>query len=151
MKVFSKEKYFESCNGAKEYWKALEAAGIPVEKRWPDICDGKEVINGMCGVYVIHDNWCVDVDEGKTMTIKDFVEQKIAVWFDSLEQEKAFLKWCARNGLKWHGSQNGYCALQSRRQIQTCNRRKAGPCTAFQKEDLIQTSPPGGVIHREEV
>lgn len=35
------------------------------------------------------------------LTMQDFIYEKIAVTFDSLEQEKEFLKLCAANGLKW--------------------------------------------------
>ena len=37
----------------------------------------------------------------RKLTMQDFIHKKIAVTFDSLEQEKEFLKLCAANGLKW--------------------------------------------------
>ena len=37
----------------------------------------------------------------RKLTMQDFIHKKIAVTFDSLDQEKEFLKLCAANGLKW--------------------------------------------------
>ena len=37
----------------------------------------------------------------RKLSMKDFIYKKIAVTFDSFEQEKEFLKLCAANGLKW--------------------------------------------------
>ena len=37
----------------------------------------------------------------RKLTMQDFIYKKIAVTFDSLEQEKEFLKLCAAEGLRW--------------------------------------------------
>lgn len=41
------------------------------------------------------------------LTMQDFIHKKIAVTFDSLEQEEEFLKLCAAEGLRWNA---GECA-----------------------------------------
>ena len=43
----------------------------------------------------------------KKLTMHDFIHKKIAVTFDSLEQEEEFLKLCAAEGLRWF---TGKCA-----------------------------------------
>lgn len=168
-KVFSKEKYFKV--EGREAWDTLGRLGIPEDKRWPNICDGKTPKECNKLGYEINDDWCIEVDDdqkeekkmnvkkfrcvgykkkersftvgkvyeeidgnmisdegfkyreifGKAphewlswwyvfeevtenapkMTIQDFINKKISVTFDSLKQEKKFLKLCAANGLKW--------------------------------------------------
>ena len=51
MKVFSKEKYL--AQPSLEYLK--EAS---LHSGWVDECDGKHVIDGRCGRFMIRDNWC---------------------------------------------------------------------------------------------
>ena len=43
----------------------------------------------------------------RKLTMQDFIHKKIAVTFDSLEQEEEFLKLCAAEGLRWF---TGKCA-----------------------------------------
>lgn len=38
----------------------------------------------------------------RKLTMQDFIYKNIAVTFDSLEQEKEFLKLCAEEGLRWN-------------------------------------------------
>ena len=51
MKVFSKEKYL-----AHTSLECLKEAAL--RSGWVDECDGKPVIDGLCGRFMIRDNWC---------------------------------------------------------------------------------------------
>lgn len=53
MKVFSKEKYFEV--EGRAVYAIFKETGISDKYIWQDVCDGKEVINGMVGNWSIAD------------------------------------------------------------------------------------------------
>lgn len=68
MKVFSKRKFLAAHGKSEDYRafnKICDVIGIPEEKRWPNECDGKEVVDGKCMGYDIHDNWCVEKQSEK--------------------------------------------------------------------------------------
>lgn len=60
MKIFSKEKFLKDPNTIRF---------VDTGDSWEDECDGKEVINGICGGYLIHDDWCIEREE-KEMKFK---------------------------------------------------------------------------------
>ena len=35
--------------------------GLKEGYSWPTVCDGKEVINGMIGLFGMHDDWCEEI------------------------------------------------------------------------------------------
>ena len=99
MKVFSKKKYL--AQPISEYSKKTA-----LRSGWVDECDGKPVIDGRCGCFVISDNWCIDVPgkkkgEKKMYTMKDFIEEKIAVRTGTGEKQRKFLELCEKAGLMW--------------------------------------------------
>ena len=49
MKVFSKEKYIRDMGD--DY------------STWIDKCDGKPVVDGMCEDFIVHNNWCIEVED----------------------------------------------------------------------------------------
>ena len=100
MKVFSKEKYL-----AHTSLECLKEAAL--RSGWVDECDGKPVIDGLCGRFMIRDNWCIDVPdkkkgEKKMYTMQDFIEKKIAVRAGTGEKQRKFLKLCEKAGLMWN-------------------------------------------------
>ena len=99
MKVFSKEKYL-----AQPSFEYLKEAAL--RSGWVDECDGKPVIDGRCGRFMIGDNWCIDVPdkkkgEKKMYTMQDFIEKKIAVRTGTGEKQRKFLELCEKAGLQW--------------------------------------------------
>lgn len=90
MKVFSKEKYL--AQPFSEYFKE-----VSLRSGWVDECDGKPVIDGRCGCFLICDNWCIDVpdkkkEKKKMYTMQDFIEKKIAVRTGTGEKQRKFLE-----------------------------------------------------------
>lgn len=95
MKIFSKKKFFE-VDGGKASYELLKKIGIPEQYIWVNICDGKEVVDGMCEGYTIADEWCVE-----KVTIKDFIEKRIAVRTGTGENARKFLAMLEKANLTW--------------------------------------------------
>lgn len=53
MKIFSKAKYLEE----RGY------SGKRAKGGWADLCDGKKVKGNMCGIWLIADEWCIEVPD----------------------------------------------------------------------------------------
>lgn len=97
MKVFSKEKWEKTsptCKVSKELLR-----GIPEEKKWWNRCDGKSIEECEEMGFKIIEDWCVE-EEQKNMTIKDFIEKKIAIAFTCQKQMKEFAKMCEGYGMR---------------------------------------------------
>lgn len=58
MKVFRKELYLKD----PFVQSRLDTLSVQISlKTWVTQCDGKEVKDGLIGVFIIDDNWCEDV------------------------------------------------------------------------------------------
>lgn len=55
MKIFSRDKFIKRY-GTEECER---------NRKWVDACNGKEVINGICGCCLIDDSWCIEVPDTK--------------------------------------------------------------------------------------
>lgn len=95
MKIFSRKKYIE-VEGFDDYY---------THKAWVDLCNDKEVINGIIKIgnklFAISDIWCIDKPNrkfyNKPLSIKFNKLYKITVLFDDeqyhlLENGRAFMK-----------------------------------------------------------
>lgn len=102
-KVFSKEKYFE--NMGRGYWNMMAFEGVPEDKRWQSVCDGKTVDECARFGYVVNADWLVEVDEEKEkkvkMTIQDFKEKNLAVVIKSNADLEKFLEMCNDARIRW--------------------------------------------------
>ena len=102
-KIFSKEKYFEDMGRGN--WNMLDSAGVPEDKRWQSVCDGKTVDECARLGYVIDADWLVEVDEEKEkkvkMTIQDFKEKNLAVVIKSNADLEKFLEMCNDARIRW--------------------------------------------------
>ena len=96
MKIFSKEKCVADIGRG---W---------AEEPWVNHCDGKPVVNGKCGHYVINDEWCIEKEDEPVQkyTMKDFIEKKIAVHCTNEDDKKKFLAMCKAVNLRWASGQN---------------------------------------------
>lgn len=96
MKVFSKKKFFE-VEGRSDY-DFLRSIGVPKSFMWMNRCDGKEPVDGMIEGYEIADEWCI---EKAKVTIKDFIEKRIAVRTGTGKNLKKFLAMLEKANLTW--------------------------------------------------
>ena len=118
-KVFSKEKYFKDMG--KYEWSLMDAAGIPYDKRWQTICEGKTKKECMNLGWFVDKDWLVEVDddekEKKTkMTIQDFKEKQIAVVIKTKPDLDMFLNMCDKAYMKWA---SGHRALEFKPMMKT--------------------------------
>lgn len=111
-KVFSKEKYIERM-GMKAYRTA---------HKWVDEADGREVDErhrAAGTVYIVCDEWCIEVDEKEKktkMTIQDFKEKQIAVVIKTKPDLDMFLNMCDKAHMKWA---SGHGALEFNPKMKT--------------------------------
>ena len=101
MKVFSRakwEKVSQTCELSK---KILAMKGIPEERKWWNMCDGKTIEECEKMGFLMSDSWCIE--KGEEMKIRDFIEKKIAIAFTSPEQIKEFARMCEGHDLKMCG------------------------------------------------
>lgn len=96
MKVFSREKW-ENTSRMYKFSKEL-LKRLPEEHKWWNICDGKTIEECEKMGFQIDEDWCIE--EGKEMSVKDFIEKKIAIAFTSPEQIKEFAKMCEGYDMK---------------------------------------------------
>lgn len=86
-------------------WDIQAHAGIPEDKRWQSICDGKTVDECKRLGYVVDKDWLVEVDEEKEkktkMTIQDFKEKELAVVIKSEADLEKFLGMCNDARIRW--------------------------------------------------
>ena len=116
--IFSKEKYFE--NMGRSSWNMLAFAGIPEDRRWQSVCDGKTVDECARLGYEVNADWLVKVDEEKEkkvkMTIQDFKEKQIAVVIKTKPDLDMFLAMCDKAHMKWA---SGHGALEFNPRMKT--------------------------------
>lgn len=90
MKVFSKEKFLKS-EGGRKSWELLDEIGIPENKRWPSICDGKTPEECRKLGWAISNNWCIEKGEDNVKeVVQKFVDEKIAIAFTNPKQIREF-------------------------------------------------------------
>lgn len=109
MKVFSKKKFLSTEPG-KRSWEFMDEVGLPENKRWPSICDGKTPEECDKLGWAINENWCVAKGEGEMKeAVQKFIDEKIAIGFASPNQIREFaemiepfnLNACAEPAYDW--------------------------------------------------